>query len=119
MDYQLAGLRVGCIMNTTIKQERTWAGTAEVRPMPGNDLLGEASGAFVPVVGMGDSEHEFRDAVQRAMYALDFDLVSLDEVIQIDPRDGLTGLDIALRRRLAAIRAENPVEFGNFHAFHG
>ena len=103
-------------MSTTDSSSR-WSATAEVVPRDGNTLLGTASGAYVAVVGLAPTESAFRAGIERAMNSLEFDLVGLENVKQLrSPRDA-RDLDPVLRERLEALRDDNPVEVGNFHAF--
>jgi hypothetical protein len=104
-------------MNTDSGTEFKWVATAEVVPLMGNALLGSASGAYVPVVGIADSEHTFRFGVDRAMAALEFEVINLAEVRQLQSSSDLAGLDELLRERVKALHAGNPIEFGSFHAF--
>ena len=104
-------------MNTNSSSAFKWVATAEVLPLTGNALLGSASGAYVPVVGIAVSENEFRVGVGRAMTALEFDLVELAEVRQLKSSSDVAGLDAALRERVNTLHAGNPIEFGSFHAF--
>jgi hypothetical protein len=104
-------------MNTNSSSDFKWVATAEVLPLAGNALLGSASGAYVPVVGIAEFEHEFRAGVKRAMAALEFDVVDLAEVRQLKSSSDVAGLDEVLRERVKTLHAGNPIEFGSFHAF--
>lgn len=104
-------------MNTNSGTEFKWVATAEVLPLAGNALLGSASGAYVPVVGIADSEHTFRVGVDRAMAALEFEVVDLAEVHQLQSSSDFAGLDEVLRERVKTLHVGNPIEFGSFHAF--
>jgi hypothetical protein len=104
-------------MSTATSQDSTWTATAEVVPRAGNALLGSATGAYVPVVGIARSEQEFRVGVDRAMGALDFELIDLEEVRQLRSSSDIAGLDEVLRDRVDMLHDGNPVEFGSFHAF--
>jgi hypothetical protein len=104
-------------MNTTSEEPVTWAGIAEVVPRRGNDLLGAATGAHVAAVGLARSESEFRSALIRAMSALDFEVVEVDDVRQICLMTDLVDFDDSLRNRVNALHADNPIELGSFRAF--
>jgi hypothetical protein len=104
-------------MNTTTERIPKWTGTAEVTPKPGNSLLGEALGAYVPVVGLAHSAPEFRSKIAHAMGALDFNLVDLQDIRQLRSEAENNELDAVLRDRANALRESNPVEFGSFHAY--
>jgi hypothetical protein len=104
-------------MSTATSQDSTWTATAEVAPRAGNTLLGSAKGAYVPVVGIAHSEQEFRAGVDRAMGALDFELIDLEEVLPLHSSSDIASLDEVLRDRLDMLHKGNPVEFGSFHTF--
>jgi hypothetical protein len=104
-------------MSTPTSPDPTWAATAEVAPRAGNELLGTATGAYVPVVGIARSEQAFRVGVDRAMEALGFELIHLEEIRQLRSSSEVSDLDDVLRDRVNMLHAGNPVEFGSFHAF--
>ena len=85
--------------------------------LAGNALLGSALGAYVPVVGVADSEQTFRVGVDRAMAALEFELLDLAEVQQLQSSSDFAALDEVLRERVKSLHVGNPIEFGSFHAF--
>jgi hypothetical protein len=91
---------------------------AEVAPRAGNTLLGSATGAYVPVVAIAQSEPEFRVGVNRAMEALNFELIDLEEVRRLHSSSDIASLDELLRDLVNMLHKGNhPVEFGSFHAF--
>jgi ribonuclease PH len=102
---------------TTSRKHLTWIGTAEVVPQDGNTLLGSATGAYVAVIGIANSEEDFHSCVTRAINALGFELVELDEVQQLESPTDVENLDEKLHERLDVLHEDNPVEFGSFHAF--
>lgn len=104
-------------MNTTSEAPVTWAGTVEVIPNRGNDLLGEATGAYVAAIGLARSESEFRFALKRAMGALDFEVIDIDDVRQFGLMTDLGDFDSTLRDRVNGLREDNPIELGSFHAY--
>jgi hypothetical protein len=104
-------------MSTATSPALTWTATAEVAPRAGNAMLGSAAGAYVAVVGVGCSEQEFRVGVERAMGALDFELIVLEDVRQLRSSADIAGIDDVLRDRVSMLHEGNPVECGSFHAF--
>lgn len=105
-------------MNTTKSEEPvTWAGTAEVVPHRGNDLLGAATGAYVAAIGLARSESDFRSALERAMGALDFEVIEVEDVRRFGLMTDLVDFDSTLRDRVNALHEDNPIELGSFHAF--
>jgi hypothetical protein len=88
-----------------------------VVPRAGNTMLGSASGAYVPLVGVAQSELAFRVGVDRVMGALDFEVVELDEVRQLRSPSDIAGLETVLRDRVNMLHEGNPIEIGSFHAF--
>ena len=104
-------------MNTTVSDNLTRVGTAEVAPGPGNEWLGGASDAYVPVVGIAGSRVAFEAAICRAMGALDFELIDVEDVRQLLVPAELGHLDEALARHLHLLGPDNPVKLRSFHAF--
>lgn len=104
-------------MSTTVSDNLTWVGTAEVAPRPGNELLGGASGAYVPVVGIAGSRLAFEAGIRLAMGALDFELIDVEDVRQLLVPAEVGHPDEALAQRLHLLGPDNPIELGSFHAF--
>ena len=102
---------------STSKNSNRWSGTAEVVPREGNMSLSVATGAYVAVVCLAPTESAFRARIERAMNALEFDLIHLEDVRQLRSHLDAANLDSVLRDRLKTLRDDNPVEVGSFHAF--
>lgn len=104
-------------MNTIDDMPR-WSAVAEVIPRPGNDLLGDAEGAYVAVVGIADSKVDLLKRATLAFSAMNFDLIDLEDIEQVRSIEQLGAADPVLRERFAALRIDNPIEVGTFHTFH-
>lgn len=104
-------------MSTTTSARLTWGGTAEVVPYSGNVALGTATGAYIAVVGVAASAEAFRAGVKRAMGALEFELIDLEEVRQLRSPSDIVGFEDIMRDRMALLSEENPIEFGSFHSY--
>jgi hypothetical protein len=115
MEFHVPVKRAAAIMNAI--SERIWSATAEVVPHVGNEALGNATGAYVAVVGLGSGESQFRERVIRAMNALDFDVVDFDDVEQLESTAHLTRLGDLMADRARASTEVNPIEVGTFQAF--
>ena len=57
-----------------------WIGVADVIPKNGNQLLGNASGAYVGVAGLSESEAAFKELVARSLEAMGFKLFHVDDL---------------------------------------
>ena len=80
-------------------------------------MLGEATGAYVPAIGLARSESDFRFALNRALGALDFEVVEVDEVRRFGLMADLGDFDSTLRDRVNGLREDNPIELGSLHAY--
>lgn len=80
-------------------------------------MLGEASGAYVAVAGVAASRIAFEAAIRRAMGALDFELIDVEDVRQLllPAEAGQLGEDLASRLHL--LGPDKPIELGHFHSF--
>ena len=96
-----------------------WSGVAEVVPHPGNELLGDADGAYVGVVGLAASQRDFVERVRTAFFAMEFDVLDIADVEFIESSEHWTAADQVMRDRVATLSHRNPVECGTFHSFTG
>ena len=104
---------------STTKSAYYWAAAAEVLPRASNDLLGSATGAYVPVVGLAETERAFRAEVDRSMDALGFDVVTIEDVQRLRSSVDTSGLSEVMKERVGALNENNRLEFGSFHSFSG
>jgi hypothetical protein len=98
-------------------ERRRWIGLANVRPLPGNDLLGQANGAAVALVAEACSTSDFLRCVERQLLGLQFELVSLEDVELLEERVARHQLPASLLAAVAAISEDEPIALGSFHAY--
>lgn len=108
--------RAECIMST-IDEHGFWVGVAEVIPRVGNDLLEDADGAYVGVVGIAGSEPEFISKAGAAFSAMDFDMLELEDLEFVRSAEQWTNADDSIREKLSLLNSQNPIEVGAFHCF--
>jgi hypothetical protein len=63
-----------------------WIGLLDLRPRPGNDLLGDAGGAYVHALAPAESREEFVAVWTRLMEDADYDVLSIEEAEPFDDR---------------------------------
>lgn len=97
--------------------QQLWIGLAQVEPWVGNDLLGNAAGAFVPVIGDAGDETDFLALVERELGALQFDVLALEDVELLSTRVRKHKMPADLSEAIAALSPENPLALGTFEAY--
>ena len=103
-------------MQTSTGQQ-LWIGLAQVEPWAGNDLLGNAAGAFVPVVGNAVNETDFLALVERELGALQFDVLVLGDVELLSTRVRKHKMPAELSEAIAALSPENPLALDTFQVY--
>jgi hypothetical protein len=63
-----------------------WIGLLDLRPRPGNDLLGDADGAYVQALAPAESREEFVAVWTRLMEDADYDVLSIENAEPFDDR---------------------------------
>jgi hypothetical protein len=63
-----------------------WIGLVNVKPNPGNKLLGKAVGAFVPAIALAKDERDFANKVAAFIAAYDFDIIGIDDIEHLETR---------------------------------
>jgi len=94
-----------------------WIGLATIKPQEGNDLLGECSEAFVPVIGDAKNKDEFTKLLEIELAKLDFNLEALEDVETLAQRLQRHKLPDELESAIESISIENPIAFGTFQAY--
>lgn len=105
-------------MSAINKIHSFWSATVEIAPNIGNDLIGSAAGAYVSAVGIAKSKSEFISNVGRAMSALNFKVVDIDDVC-ILKSENIGSVDERILNGIKLLSEDNPVELGSFHLFSG
>ena len=94
-----------------------WIGLANVRPLPGNGILGNAKGALVAVVGDAEETLSFLDLVERELRTLEFEVLSLDDVEPLHERMTRQKLPDELAAAIEHLPHCSAVALGSFHAY--
>jgi hypothetical protein len=94
-----------------------WIGLADVRPLPSNDLLGNARGAVVAVVADAVGVQAFRELVEREMERLQFEVHSLEDVDILARRASQHASPAELVDSTNELSESAPIAFGAFHAY--
>lgn len=63
-----------------------WIGLLDLRPRPGNDLLGDSGGAYVQALAPASSREEFVAVWTSLMEDADYDVLSIENVEPFDDR---------------------------------
>lgn len=103
-------------MNTITSMRSVWSGTVEVAPEGENNLIGSAVGAYVSAVGIANSQDEFLSGIDRAMHAMRFKIIDIDDVCKLEAED-IKRCDASMQNRILSLSKENPIELGSFHLF--
>ncbi len=94
-----------------------WIGLVSVGALPGSDVLGEDTGAYVNALAMSSSSQNFETVVAEALndlglYALDF-----EDVEVLSGRARRFDVDKSLLDLAEELRGKGGVRFGDFHAY--
>ncbi len=94
-----------------------WIGLCEVRPLPGNDSLEGAIGAFVNVVALGESEEDFKRCVLSTMKEYDFEVIAMNDIGTVEEREQREDLIPELSALAQSLTEEYPIQFDEFQAY--
>ena len=94
-----------------------WIGLVNVIPLPGNnDLLG-AKGAYVNVLALASNSDDFRAVVNSEFSAHKFYVVSIEDVERLAERVKHSPLDQELCAIADDVMRTGNIGFGAFHAY--
>jgi len=103
-------------MNTV---NEIWIGLAELMPLDGCTLMGEAKGAFVNVVGWADSSDAFYSKIERIVATLHMKLLSLEDAEPFSQRSSRWEVDDSILQMIdTATENQEDLVFGTFHFWH-
>ncbi|MBL9007200.1 MAG: hypothetical protein JNJ46_23285 [Myxococcales bacterium] len=100
-----------------MKRTEAWIGLVEVQPQPGNDSLKGAKGAFVNVVALAPSEHEYKDLVEATMTEYGFSILKYSDVAPLDDWKRTYRLHPELDQLASGLTKEFPIQFGEFQSY--
>lgn len=95
----------------------TWICIAHVESGPEQDILEGAKGAFVPVVGIAESEGSFRGTVAGALAEAGLVVKEIDDVIELDLLRPPPGVDNELLVLASQLSEAQPVLCAEFEAY--
>ena len=95
-----------------------WIGLAHIRPRPGNDLLGPAIGAFVPVVALAEDENDFASKAAELLSSLEFDVPEIQDIEPFQKRILHYAVDRAIRRQAESLSETDPIAYGTFNTYN-
>lgn len=99
--------------------KNTWVAVAHVKAKEGNDLLGKAAGAFVPVVALAGNETEVVSQMTSKIESYDLDVVKIEDLEPLATALARGTLSSDLVGLAHALTADAPVAFGSFHSYPG
>lgn len=94
-----------------------WIGLVEVRPRPGNVVLGQALGAFTNVLAWASDASDYEARVRGALAANDFDVLAVSEAEPLRERDRRTGVVQALVDLARQVTEDDAVQFDTFQSY--
>ena len=94
-----------------------WAGLVELRPLPGNDTLGDHPGAFTNALTVAADAADFGTRVANFFLGEGFELISLERVETLADRGRLVPLPDGMRRLGELARASDDVHFDDYFAY--
>jgi len=105
-------------MNTPSKQrkKRLWIAVAQLKPKAGNDMLGGAAGAFVPVLVLAESAREVISRIKAKATAYDFTLCGVQDIAPLT-RSCRQRISPGLLKLASKLTLDDPVAFGTFHSY--
>jgi len=94
-----------------------WIATVEVEPYEGNDLVGEAIGAFVSVIGMSTDHRDFRGQIGAFMETEGFEILSIADSEPLELRLEFSDISDELEAIAKQAEATGQMMCGTFEAY--
>lgn len=95
----------------------TWIGLAQVKPRPGNEMLGIATGAFVPVLALARTQDDFVNKVVAKLESYDFDVVEIDDIELCKARFKQPDISNEIIALETLLSEDNPVTLHTFQSY--
>src|SRR3954451_2795560 len=95
----------------------TWIGLFHVLPLPGNDALEGAVGAFVTVAAAAEDEQQFVAIVSAALHEAGFEMSSAEDVEPWSTRLRNGRPEKEIRELVKSLSAENRIALGAFYSY--
>lgn len=90
-----------------------WYGRFDVKPLPGNAILGDAKGAYVNVVALAVDQEGYVRLVKKTMREYEFEVIGYEDVERVRDRRLHPYLDQLARN----LTAEAPIQFDEFQGY--
>lgn len=103
--------------STNVRRTEVWIGLAEVRPRPGDTLLGRAVGAFVNVLALAPSPEGFLHLATDALNEYAFDVAAISDVERLSERIRRAGVVPYIEQLATELTPQTPVLFDNFQSY--
>ena len=102
---------------TQMSPESVWIGLVGVRAVPGNDVLGDAVGAYVNILCWTNCREQFVQCVTEAMQAFGFSVEEMEDMEPLETRllRGPVGEQLAILAE--EVRTTKQPRCGTFHSF--
>ena len=101
----------------TVSALETWIGIAHVKPRPGNQMLGHACGAMVPILALACSQDDFTRKAAKKLDSYDFDVVEIKDIGQFGSRFRGCGVSRAMEALADSLSEDNPVALHTFQSY--
>lgn len=98
-------------------RRKVWIGLVGVESHPGNDLLGDARGAYVNVVTLASSVSDYTDRVRAAVNELGLRLTEIENPEPLSRRTAKYAVNEEILTMANTARKLDSVTFGTFYPY--
>ncbi len=95
-----------------------WIGLAHVEAREGNLILGNSTGAIVPVIALAFHQNDFVTKAVKMLNACDFEVIEIEDIEPFAKRTVNCNVASYIVDLAASLSNDNPIVFGNFQAFN-
>ena len=118
MDKDKMAQKLGPTMNIqNDSQLQCWIGLAHVKPQSNNRLLGDASGAFVPVLALASGIENFISMATHFLDSCSFETIEINDVELYKDRLLHSTVCGEIKELRGSLSAENPISVDVFQAY--
>ena len=98
-------------------RKEIWIGLVGVTPRPGNNLIGDAKGAYVNVLASAKSASEYTDKVERALDEVGLNLIEIENPEPLAERLSKWSVDEEIMMMAETVKKIDSVVFGTFYEY--
>ncbi len=98
-------------------RKEIWIGLVGVTPQPGNNLLGDAKGAYVNVLASATSAAKYTTKVKGALKEIGLNLIEIDDLEPLSERLSKWTVDEEIITMAQTVRKIDSVAFGTFYEY--